>query len=92
MTCDVQLQLVEVLCAVATFDVCAEPIMIVTWDVRVCGALQGLRSGTAYRRLFWQFIVSYAFVAQKWRFLAIFGKLLGRYWDLKQCLKAKIIN
>ena len=23
---------------------------------------------------------------------SIFGKLLGRYWDLKQCLKAKILN
>jgi hypothetical protein len=31
------------------------------------------------------FGVSYDFVAQKWR---IFGKLLGSYWDLKQCLKS----
>ena len=28
--------------------------------------------------------VSYEFVD--------FGKLLGRYWDLKQCLKAKIVK
>ena len=44
------------------------------------------------------FGVSYNSVAQKWKILAIFDKklkfweLLGRYWNLKQCLKAKILN
>ena len=46
------------------------------------------------------FDVYYDFVAQKWRILEIFhtqkksilGKLLARYWDLKQWLKAKILK
>ena len=39
------------------------------------------------------FGVTYDSVAQKWRILAMFGELLGRYyWDLKQRLKAKILN
>ena len=38
MTCDVRLQLVEVRCAVASCDVCAEPTLVVTCDVCVCGA------------------------------------------------------
>ena len=38
MTCDVRLQLVEVRCAVASCDVRAEPILVVTCDVRACVA------------------------------------------------------
>jgi hypothetical protein len=40
------------------------------------------------------FGISYNFVAQKWRILEFFYKKInfGSYWDLKQCLKAKIIN
>jgi hypothetical protein len=34
MTCDVRLQLEEVRCAVASCDVHAEPILVVTCDVR----------------------------------------------------------
>ena len=33
MTCDVRLQLAEVQCAVASCDVCVEPILEVTCDV-----------------------------------------------------------
>ena len=49
MTCDVQLQLTEVRCAVASCDVCVkslEPILVVTCDVRACGAFYGLHSAT----------------------------------------------
>ena len=38
MTCDVRLQLAEVLFAVASCDVRAEPTLVVTCDVRACGA------------------------------------------------------
>ena len=37
MTCDVRLQLVEVRCAVASCDVRAEPILVVTCNVHACG-------------------------------------------------------
>jgi hypothetical protein len=47
MTCGVRLQLVEIRCAVASCDVRAEPTLVVTCDVHVCGAFQGLRSVTA---------------------------------------------
>ena len=38
MTCDGRLQLEEVRCVVASCDVRAEPILVVTCDVRACGA------------------------------------------------------
>ena len=38
MTCDVRLQLAEVQCAEASCDVHAEPILVVTCNVHVCGA------------------------------------------------------
>jgi hypothetical protein len=38
MTCDVRLQLAEVQCAVASCDVGAELILVVTCDVRACSA------------------------------------------------------
>ena len=38
MTCDVRLELAEVQCVVASCDVRAEPILVVTCDVRACGA------------------------------------------------------
>ena len=47
MTSDVRLQFAEVWCAVASCNVRAELILVVTCDVRVCGAFKGLRSATA---------------------------------------------
>ena len=38
MTCDVRLQLAEIRCAVASCNVLAEPILVVTCDVCACGA------------------------------------------------------
>ena len=38
MTCDMRLQLAEVRCVVASLDVCLAPILVVTFDVRACGA------------------------------------------------------
>ena len=46
MTCDVRLELTEVQCAVASCDVHVEPILVVTCDVRACGAFYGLRRAT----------------------------------------------
>ena len=41
---------------------------------------------------YWLFFgVSYNFVAQKWSISIFYKKLLGSDWDLKQCLKAKIM-
>ena len=67
MTCDVRLQLAEVRCAVASCDVCAEPILVVTCDVHVCDE----RTDNYYLLFFG---VSYNFIVQKWRILAIFHK------------------
>ena len=39
MTYDLRLQLAEVRCAVASFDVREEPILVVICDVHACGAL-----------------------------------------------------
>ena len=86
-----------------TCDMHAEPILLVICDVSACNAFSGLRSATTISHIFGNnernddsnlrsFGVSYDSVAQKWRILAIFWELLGRYWDLKQCLKAKILN
>ena len=52
MTCDVWPQQVEVRCAVATCDVHAEPILVVTCDVHVCGAFSDLRSVIAILYIF----------------------------------------
>ena len=52
MTCDVQLQLAEVRCAVVSCDVRAEPILVVTCDVRACGAFSGLQSATTISHIF----------------------------------------
>ena len=71
-------QLAEVRCGVASCDVRAEPILVVTCDVRACDAFSGLRSATA---------ISHIFTAihnernDDWNLL-----------DLKLCLKAKILN
>ena len=37
---------------VATCNVCAEHILVVTCDVRACGAVSGLRSATAILHIF----------------------------------------
>ena len=47
-----RLQFAGVGCAVATCSVLAEPILVVTFDVRVCGAFSGLRSATAILHIF----------------------------------------
>ena len=52
MTCDVRPQLAEERCAVASCDVRAEPILVVTFDVRACGAFSGLQSATAISHIF----------------------------------------
>ena len=78
MTCDVRPQLTEVRCAVATCNVRAEPILVVTCDVRACSAFSGLQSATAIWHIFCNnertdkinqlsFCICYDFVAQKWR-------------------------
>ena len=77
-----------------TCDVCAEPNLVVTCDVYLGGAFSGLGSATPILHIFgnnertdnWNLLsfgVSCYFVA---------SKLIGRYWDLKQRLKAKILN
>jgi hypothetical protein len=38
MTCGVRLQLAEVRCAVASYDVRSEPTLVLTCDVHACGA------------------------------------------------------
>ena len=84
MTCDVRPQVAEVRCAVASCDVHAEPILVLI-AMCVCGAFSGLWNATTISHIFWQkwknwqfnllsFGVSYDFVAQKWRILAIFHK------------------
>ena len=143
ITCNVWLQLAEMRCVITSCDVLVEPMLVVTCNVRACGAFSGLRSTTAIlhicgnnkRDFFWCTVfpqivsvleelwpkvivhkaklkkrivsaetiggnvVSYNFVALNWRILTIFhkkkifvGKLLWRYCDLKQCLKAKILD
>ena len=52
MTCDVQPQLAEVQCVVASWGVRAEPILVVTWNVSACGAFSGLRSATTIWHIF----------------------------------------
>ena len=54
MTCDVRPHLPKLRCAVKSCDVCAEPILVVTCDVRECGAFLGLRGVTAILHGFWQ--------------------------------------
>ena len=79
MTCDVRPQLAEVQCAVASCDVHAEPLLVVTCDVCSCGAFSGLRSATAISHIF----------------LAIMKELtieICFLLDSKQCLNAKILN
>ena len=84
MTCEEQQQLVEVRCVVASCDVRAEPILVVSFDLRAmhfkacevqCNITHyfGIIETTAFRNLL-SFGVSYDFVAQKWRILAIFRK------------------
>ena len=91
-------------CTSASCDVRADPILVVTCKMRLCGAFSGLRSTTTTshvllaimkendNRHLLSFGLSYDSVAQKWRILAILEELLGRYWNLKQCLKDKILN
>ena len=93
-------------CTVTSCNVHAEPLLVVTWDVSECGAFCSLQSATTILhvllaimkemkidiRNLLSFGESYDSVAQKWTILAILGELLGRYWDLKQCLKAKILR
>ena len=52
MTCDVWPHLRKLQCAVASCNVRAEPILIVTCDVRPCGAFSGLQSATAILHVF----------------------------------------
>ena len=100
MTCDVRLQLAEVRCACETHFESHLRCACVRYILKLakCDLNIAHYFGNNERTLL-SFGLSYDFVAQKWRILAnfsqnkpIFGKLLGRYWDLKQCLKAKILN
>ena len=52
MTCDVQLHLRKLRSAVASCDVCAGLILVVTCDVRACLAFSGLQSVTAISHIF----------------------------------------
>ena len=52
MTCDVRVQLMEVWCAVASCNVRAESILVVTCDVRACGAFSGFQSAIAISHIF----------------------------------------
>ena len=52
MTFDVRPQVAEVRCLVASCDVRAEPILVVTCDVHACGAFSGFQSATAISHIF----------------------------------------
>ena len=55
MTCDVQLQFAEVLCAAASWDVRAGLILVVPCDVCVCEVyFKACEVQPQYRTLFWQ--------------------------------------
>ena len=55
MTCNVQLHLAEVRCEVASCDVRAEPILVVTCDVHVHAVhFKACKVQPQYRILFWQ--------------------------------------
>ena len=80
MTCDVRLQLAEVQCVVARCDVHAEPVLVVrAVYFKACEVRPHIanyfgnneRTDDCYLL---SFGVSYDFVAQKWRILAIFHK------------------
>ena len=86
-------QLAEVRCGVASCDVHAESILVVTCDVHACGAFSGLRSVTTILQIFGNnertdnrnllsFGVSYYFVAQKWRILEIFHTQKKQFWEI----------
>ena len=47
ITCNVWLQLAEMRCVITSCDVLVEPMLVVTCNVRACGAFSGLRSTTA---------------------------------------------
>jgi hypothetical protein len=100
MTCDfrlqlanVRLQLAEVRCACRTLF----GSNLQYWWVQCIFRVAKCDRNIALFLLL--FGVSYNFVAQKWRIFAIFykkkstsGKLLWKYWNLKQCFKGKIFN
>ena len=89
MTCEEQQQLVEVRCVVASCDVRAEPILVVSFDAMHFKACEvqcnithyfGIIETTAFRNLL-SFGVSYDFVDQKWRILAICHKKIN-FWEI----------